>query len=251
MNIFKKLGAEFLGTLIFVLVISLCITQKIPVTPIAIGLILMIIVYTGSKISGGHYNPVVTFSVWLTMQNKINARDMFLYMIFQFIGGMAGALISWGLTLYTVRFYPLLTSNGSDMTRAFFAEFIFSSLLVFVVLVFVVSNKYKGNPYFGFLIGSSLSVAVFSIGSISGAAINPAVGFGIAIVNFLSNVNNDFMFVWIYLTAPFLGGMFANFLFYLFFLLENINIDDDENKVSNQEFKCKFNKYKKRIDMKI
>lgn len=247
MNIFKKIIAEFLGTLIFVLVISLCITQKILVTPIAIGLILMILVYGGSKISGGYYNPAITFSVWLTMQNKINVTNTFLYIIFQFMGGIIGALMAWGLTLNTIRFYPL-TYNGIDIARTFFAEFIFSSLLVFVVLVFTVSNKYEGNQYFGFLIGSSLSVAAFSIGSISGAAINPAVAFGIMLVNLFSivnNNNNDFMFVWIYLVASFLGGIFANLLFFVFFLV-NKNVDEKKTITTYpNEPKYKINKYSK------
>lgn len=249
MNILKKLLVEFLGTFIFVLVIALCLTQKVVVTPIAIGLTLTIIVYIGSKISGGYYNPAITLSVWLTNQNKINIRDTFLYMIFQLIGGIVGGLVSWGLTLNTVRFYPL-TENGSDITRAFFAEFIFSSLLVFVVLVFTISKTYEGNQYFGFLIGFVNSIAPFSIGSISGAAINPAVGFGITIVNLCSTTNNnDFVFAWIYLSAPFLGGIFSNLLFCIFFSFENNDNVGGGKTIANGS-KFKFNKYSKIKEIK-
>ena len=53
-------------------------------------LALMIMVYAGGHISGGHYNPAVTLAVW--MRGKIEMKDAVMYWIFQVIGGVAAAV---------------------------------------------------------------------------------------------------------------------------------------------------------------
>ncbi len=50
---------EFIGTMFLVLAVTLS------GNPIAIGVMLMVMVYMGGHISGGHYNPAVSFAVWV------------------------------------------------------------------------------------------------------------------------------------------------------------------------------------------
>jgi aquaporin Z len=64
----KNYLTEFVGTYIFVLVIGLAVMGGSVITPIAIGSALMVMVYMGGHISGGHYNPAVTLA--LTMRGK-------------------------------------------------------------------------------------------------------------------------------------------------------------------------------------
>jgi len=63
----KKYLIEFIGT--FFLVLTVGMTVVAPgagaLAPLAIGSALMIMVYAGGHISGGHYNPAVTLAVWL------------------------------------------------------------------------------------------------------------------------------------------------------------------------------------------
>ena len=69
----KKYITEFIGTFFLVLVIGLS------GNPIAIGGVLMIMVYMGGHISGAHYNPAVSLAMLL--QKEINAKSFLYYTI--------------------------------------------------------------------------------------------------------------------------------------------------------------------------
>jgi aquaporin Z len=63
----KKYLVEFIGMFLFVLVVGMVVIDPGAgsLAPIAIGATLMILVYAGGHVSGGHYNPAVTLAVWL------------------------------------------------------------------------------------------------------------------------------------------------------------------------------------------
>ena len=63
----NKYLMEFIGTFFLVLVIALT------GNPIAIGTILMVMIYMGGNVSGGHYNPSVSLGVFL--RGKMTGRD--------------------------------------------------------------------------------------------------------------------------------------------------------------------------------
>ena len=88
------------------------------------------------------------------------------------------------------------------------AEFIFTFALVYVILNVATSKKTEGNSYYGLAIGFTLMVTVVAIGSISGAAVNPAVAVGVTIMG-LSKLSN----LWIFLVANFAGGALAAIVF--------------------------------------
>ena len=62
-----KYLVEFIGT--FFLVATVGCTVIAPgagtIAPLAIGSALMVMVYAGGHVSGGHYNPAVTLAVWM------------------------------------------------------------------------------------------------------------------------------------------------------------------------------------------
>ena len=62
----KNYIVEFIGTFFLVLVIGLTVIEPGAgkFAALAIGATLMVMVYAGGHISGGHYNPAVTFAVW-------------------------------------------------------------------------------------------------------------------------------------------------------------------------------------------
>ena len=75
---------EFIGTMFLVLAVGLS------GNPIAVGVMLMVMVYMGGHISGGHYNPAITLGVWL--RGKMEAKDVPGYMIFQILGAFVAGL---------------------------------------------------------------------------------------------------------------------------------------------------------------
>ncbi len=80
----KKYTVEFIGTFLFVVSIIGIIDNGSDLVPLYIGLTLMALVYMGGAISGGHYNPAVTFAVFL--DKKIGSRDALGYIVFQLLG---------------------------------------------------------------------------------------------------------------------------------------------------------------------
>lgn len=195
----KKYVVEFIGTFFLVLVVGLSVIDPGAgaLAPLAIGSVLMVMVYAGGYISGGHYNPAVTLGVW--MRGKCEGKDVPWYMIAQFIGGAIAALVVLALKVNST-----VLPATPNIAAALLAEFLFTFALVYVVLNVATSKRTEGNSYYGLAIGFTLMVAAFAIGSISGAAINPAVAVGLTVMG-LSALGN----IWIFLVADFIGGAVA------------------------------------------
>ena len=92
----KKYLTEFIGTFFLVLTVGMCVIEPGAgsLAPIAIGSALMVMVYAGGHVSGGHYNPAVTLAVLL--RGKCPASDVPGYWASQVVGGVAAALLAPG-----------------------------------------------------------------------------------------------------------------------------------------------------------
>jgi aquaporin Z len=195
----KALLVEFIGTFFLVLVVGLTVIGPGagPFAPVAIGSVLMVMVYAGGHISGAHYNPAVTLGVW--MRGKCETKDVIPYILVQSIAGVFAALV--------VKFFrgeaPVAAANPEVM-KALVNELLFTFALVYVVLNTATSSKNAGNSYYGLAIGFTLFVGAYAGGVISGGAYNPAVAIGISTMG-LSSWGN----IWIFLVANFLGGALA------------------------------------------
>ena len=196
----KKYIVEFIGTFFLLFVIGLCVIEPGgagAMAPLAIGTILMVMVYAGGHISGVHYNPAVTLGVWI--RGKCDAKDVFPYMIAQVLGGAAASLL-----VLKIKTNSIITAAMPDTLNALIAELIFTFALVYVVLSVATSKKTAGNSFYGLAIGFTLMTAAYSIGNISGCAINPAVAIGLTVMG-LSKLSN----LWIFFVANFAGGALA------------------------------------------
>jgi len=165
--------------------------------PLAIGSALMVMVFAGGHISGGHFNPAVTLGVWL--RGKCAAKDVAPYMISQIIGAVLAA--------FAVKFLKggaAVTPLQPVTLPALLAEFLFTFALVYVVLNTATAKGTSGNSFYGLAIGFTVLVGAFSVGNISGGAFNPAVAVGISCMG-LSPWPN----IWIYFVADFVGGAAA------------------------------------------
>src|ERR1700746_3763967 len=90
----NKYLAEFIGTFFLVLTIG-CTgigAGAGVIAPLAIGAVLMVMVFAGGHISGAHYNPAVTLGILI--RGKVNASDVVPYWIAQFIGATVAALLT-------------------------------------------------------------------------------------------------------------------------------------------------------------
>lgn len=197
----KKLLTEFIGTFFLVLVIALT------GNPLAIGGVLVAVVYMGGYISGAHYNPAVTLALWVN--KKLSDEAATKYVISQVLGGFTAAFV---YALISGKSFIPAPGLGVTFLSAVLVEALFTFLLATVVLHVAATVKTRDNNYFGLAIGFTLMVAAFAGGAISGGAFNPAVGVGPILYNFASaesNINN----LLLYIIGPGIGGLSAGFLY--------------------------------------
>jgi aquaporin Z len=195
----NKYIAEFIGTFFLVLTIGCTVVGHGagPFAPLAIGSALMVMIFAGGHISGGHFNPAVTLGVWL--RGKCATKDVVPYTVCQALGASLAAVIVKFLKS-GVAVAPLQPAT----LPALVAEFLFTFALVYVVLNVATAKGTSGNSFYGLAIGFTVLVGAFSVGNISGGAFNPAVAVGISVLG-LSSWGN----IWIYLVAEFSGAAVA------------------------------------------
>ena len=195
----NKYIAEFIGTFFLVLAIGCSVVGNGagPFAPLAIGSALMVMIFAGGYISGGHFNPAVTLGVWL--RGKCEAKDVAPYMVFQIIGAVLAAFVVLFLKA-GVAVTPLQPAT----LPALVAEFLFTFALVYVVLNVATAQGTSGNSFYGLAIGFTVLVGAFSAGNISGGAFNPAVAIATSVMGLSSWTN-----LWIYLVADFAGAAVA------------------------------------------
>ncbi len=211
----RKYVTEFIGTFGLVFTVGCAVLSRSGLAPLAIGAVLMVLVYAGGHISGAHYNPAVTLGVLL--RGKISFSDAVRYWISQLI---AAFLAAW-LARFVVNPIPttmhvLSLAGAHAMVAALLAEFFFTFALVYVVLNVATSRDQPNNGFFGLAIGFTVAAGAASVGGISGGAFNPAVAFGGMLMGFLGWSN-----FWIFLLAELLAALVAALTF------RYLNPDDD------------------------
>ena len=200
----RKLVTEFVGTFFLVLTIGLAVLGEVEVAPLAIGSVLMVMVYMGGHVSGAHYNPAVTLAVWL--RGKMPASEVAPYVGAQLVAAFAAAFVAHAVLGGTFAPAP---AEGVSLAAFFAIEVLFTFALVLVVLNVATAPTTAGNSYYGLAIGFTVLAGAFVAGPISGGAFNPAVGLGPILVDALFGDGRALGGLWVYLVAPTLGALLA------------------------------------------
>ena len=197
-----KLLTEAAGTFVFLTVIALS-GHAGALAPLAVGLGLAAMVYMGGHVSGAHYNPAVSFGLFL--RGVINATTLGAYAAVQVIAGSLAFVVAYLISGQTPGIHP---GPGVYWSSALAAEVVFTAALVLVVLNVAATKETAGNSFYGLAIGLTVAVGAFAVGPISGAAFNPAVGlaatFGSAVFD-----HGSWSDVWLYIVGPLLGAPIA------------------------------------------
>ena len=202
-----KYLTEFVGTFFLVLTICLSVLFEAPLPSLAIGASLMVMVYMGGHVSGGHYNPAVSLAALL--RKKMPSSDFGPYLIAQVAGAIVATLAA---QLILGRTWAPAPGEGVSTMGALLVEFLYTFALALVVLNVACSEKTKGNSFYGLAIGFTVFAGAMAGGRISGGAFNPAVGIGPTIVNALLG-GGSWGNLWLYLVGPLAGGAVAAVVF--------------------------------------
>lgn len=176
---YAKYATEAIGTFVLMFTVGASVLSGSVLAPIAIGAVLMAMVYAGGHISGGHYNPAVTVAV--LVRGRITATEALGYIAAQVGGGIAGAAVVH-LCSPTMPAPPA----SPHMTAAVVAELVFTFVLCFVVLNVATSKDHPDNSFYGLAIGFTVAAGAVAVGGISGAVFNPAVGIAGAAIGLLT-----------------------------------------------------------------
>src|SRR5215471_8754941 len=198
----RKLAVEFIGMFIFAFTVGMA-TNKLgagALAPLAIGAVLMVIVFAGGHVSGGHFNPAVSTAVFV--RGRMAANEFGAYVVTQIVAAVLAGLV--------VRYvggkeaHAAVASSGKMLV----AEFLFTFTLAWVVLHVATARGTLGNSFYGLAIGFTVVAGAFAVGGISGGVFNPAIAVGAMVTGLLEWSN-----IWIYLIANILGAAMAAYMF--------------------------------------
>lgn len=209
----RALVAEFIGTFALLFVVFLTVTNftgnpvQLLAIALGVGLTIMVMGTAFGAISGGHFNPCVTFG--LLCARKIDFGTAIVYMIVQCIGGIAAVFLAAFLLGPNGEAARAAVSvgwgSGVDAMRAIIAEAVAAFLFLTAIFMTAVDSRAPKNG--ALYLGFTLTIGILAIGPISGGAINPAVGLALSV----GSSKWDTALSWI--VGPLLGAGLAGLLY--------------------------------------
>lgn len=224
----KKLFAEFFGT--FWLVFGGCgsavfaagvpdIGIGLVGVALAFGLTVLTMAYAVGPISGGHFNPAVSFG--LLAGGRLSAKDLLPYIISQCLGAIAaasclyvilngaGAFSTEGPGAFASNFYdmPGYYDRSYSMGAAFLAEFLLTAF--FLIIIMGATDKWANGKFAGIAIGLALTLIHLISIPITNTSVNPARSTSQAL--FVGGIALSQL--WLFWVAPILGGITGGLIY--------------------------------------
>jgi aquaporin Z len=224
----RKLFAEFFGT--FWLVFGGCgsalFAAGIPNLGIgfmgvslAFGLTVLTMAYAVGHISGGHFNPAVSFGLWAG--GRFSGKDLLSYIGAQCLGAVAAAFSLFfilsgkeGFAIdaskagaFATNGYGAFSPDGYSMAAAFGAEFLLT--MFFLLVILGATDKFANGQFAGIAIGLALTLIHLISIPITNTSVNPARSLSQAIVT----GGTPLAQVWLFWVAPILGAIIGGYLY--------------------------------------
>jgi len=168
-----KIAVQLITTSVFVLTVGAAVDSGSLFASLAIGAVLMLMIYSGGHRSMAYYNPAVTLSV--LVRAKIGLGTAAGYRIVQLGVGLIVAVVVRGF----------VDPAQAITLSAFVVEVLFTLTLSYVVLKVATSGSYPDSSFHGLVIGFTVVAGGFAVGAVSGGAFNllvalVALGAGVA-----------------------------------------------------------------------
>jgi aquaporin Z len=225
MELSKKLGAEFIGT--FWLVLGGCGSAVLAAAypelgigfvgvALAFGLTVLTMIYAVGGISGGHFNPAVSFGLWAG--GRFSGKDLIPYVIVQVLGAIAATAILYfiatGKAGYELKSGSLASNgygehspDGYNYMSALVVEIVMSFIFIFVIMGATSKTAPKG--FAGIAIGLTLTLIHLISIPVTNTSVNPARSTGPALFEGGIALSQ----LWFFWVMPIIGGMLGGFAF--------------------------------------
>lgn len=224
----KKLLAEFFGTywLVFGGCGSAIFAAGYPTLGIgfagvafAFGLTVLTMAYAVGHISGGHFNPAVSFGLWAG--GRFSAKELAPYIIAQCAGAIAAAgtlfTIASGKSGFSIdatkagafasNGFGAFSPDGYSMQAAFITEFVLT--LFFLLVILGATDKFANGKFAGIAIGLALTLIHLISIPITNTSVNPARSLSQALIVGGEPLSQ----VWLFWVAPILGALFGGIIY--------------------------------------
>ena len=228
MPIAKRLSAEFLGTLWLVLggCGSAVLAAAYPNLGIgfagvslAFGLTVLTMAYAVGHISGGHFNPAVTFGLWAG--KRFEAKEILPYVVAQVLGAVSGAgilyMIARGKTGFSMAGGFASNGFGSHSPGQYdaLACFVAEVVLTFFFLIVILGSTHGRAPkgFAPIAIGLCLTLIHLISIPVTNTSVNPARSTGPAIFVAIFADSWAVSQLWMFWVAPILGALLAGFVY--------------------------------------
>jgi aquaporin TIP len=200
----RRAVAEFVGTFTLIFIgggAGIVSGSDIVAVALANGLAIGIMVSNLGHISGGHFNPSITFGFVLTRRIALSLAVV--YWAAQLLGAIAAAAILRGLFSHSAFLGAVPHAASFGAGKGLVVEIILTFLLVWAVFATAVDPRGAFKSIAGLAIGLTITIDVFMGGPLTGAAMNPARAFGPELVG------NFWGEAWIYWLGPLIGASIA------------------------------------------
>ncbi len=224
----RKLFAEFFGTywLVFGGCGSALFAAGIPELGIgfagvalAFGLTVLTMAYAVGHISGGHFNPAVSFGLWVS--GRFSSKELAPYIISQCVGAITAAgtlyLILSGKEGFAIdatqagafasNGFDTFSPQGYSMMSAFIAEFVLT--MFFLIVILGTTDKFANGKFAGLAIGLALTLIHLISIPITNTSVNPARSLSQALFVGGTPLSQ----VWLFWAAPILGAIVGGLIY--------------------------------------
>jgi aquaporin Z len=228
----KRLGAEFIGT--FWLVLGGCGSAVLAANfggdgnPLGIGLLGVslafgLTVLTGAyalgHVSGGHFNPAVSFGLWAG--GRFAAKDLLPYIVAQTIGATFAAWILFQIAsgspgfaidnnaagAFATNGFDAFSPGGYSMAAAFLCEVVLTAM--FLVVILGATHKNASPGFAPIAIGLALTLIHLISIPVTNTSVNPARSTGVALLVGGTPLSQ----LWLFWLAPIVGGLLGGVVY--------------------------------------
>jgi len=194
-DLLNKVVAEAVGTfaLIFIGAGSIVVGADLTGVALAHGLVIGVMVCAVGHISGGHFNPAVTFGFWIT--KRLPTLDAVAYWIGQFAAAILAALLLKAALPAEGTLGRTVPAGNVGDGQALLVEFILTFFLGWVIFAVAVDDRGSLGIVAGLPIGFVIVFDILMGGPLTGASMNPARTLGPDVVT------GTFTSIWVYFIA--------------------------------------------------
>lgn len=186
---------------------------------LAFGLTVLTMAYAVGHISGGHFNPAVSFG--LMAGGRFDKKELIPYIISQVLGAVAAAGVLYCIAsgkggfaidnsaagAFAANGYGELSPQGYSIAAAFIAEFVLTAF--FLIIILGATDKWANGKFAGVAIGLALTLIHLISIPITNTSVNPARSTSQALF-----AGGEFIpQLWLFWLAPILGAIVGGLIY--------------------------------------